>query len=154
MNWRYGRPRRIGAYTDLGPIRIPPRGPHLILTDRGDGTLWHLSFTTTPPSTDGDGYITLNSTIPSDPYKIIYGPYDGPWVNEDIQLFVRDGYLGMDNPDQRDWYTDHDQARIMARSGLLTEGREIIIPAGFSLFHTNELSLDDVSELAWIVVEY
>src|SRR5262245_17218534 len=98
---------------DLQWIGVPPKTGRIILTDRADGTLWVLSYSTTPPAGDGLGYIAIDDVIPtSDKGNYhIYPPYDGPmvgWVtspqehsqgvdpkpNVYARLLVRAGYLG------------------------------------------------------------
>lgn len=96
------RRRRIHGYTDMGQIVIPPQPTYIIMTDREDGTLWHLTHNTTVFSTDGNGYISITDSIPTTPDKFVYGPYDGPYVQERnnlqehtiVRLLIRNGFLG------------------------------------------------------------
>lgn len=154
MIWVNGRPRRIRGYTDFGPIRIPPVPRNIVLEDRDvAGTYWLLGFTTSSPGPDGAGYITINSTIPSQDVQL-YKQYSEPVLgtHPTIKLFVRNGYLGMDVYELDQAVTDRDDARIVARNGY-TEGREIIVPTGFTFFN-DPSTIADISELAWEVLEF
>lgn len=140
-----------GGYTNFGGIQIPPLPQNVVLTDRGTGTLWHLSFTTDPPAADGLGYITINDSIPTQPDKRVYPANEEPILDTQprIQLFVRDGYLGMEVDDLPIMVTDRDQMPIHARVSLLRTGRRIIIPTGWSLFEAlgpldGEIGWEDV----------
>jgi len=148
---------RISQYLPRHPdaknIRSPPLPAHVVLTDREDGSLWHLSFTTTPPAVDGLGYITINSELPLIPNKdiVVYGPYDGPVMGTRdpraprAQLFVRGGYLGFEfDLDMGQGVTSRSQARVMARKGLQRTGREIIFPSNWPVYEA----------LAWIEVDF
>lgn len=121
--------RMVNGYLDMGRITIPPLPVHIILTDRDDGTLWHLSYTLTPPAVDGYGYITLNSDIPTDPMRRIFDAYDGPVLADSpqVKLMVRGGNLGYDGSELPVWLHDRDQARIFARIQNLVALREIVL---------------------------
>lgn len=155
MIWVNGRPRRIRGYTDFGPIRIPPVPRNVVLEDRDTvGTYWLLSFTTTPPGPDGDGYVSINSTIPAQDIQL-YKQFSEPVLgtHPTIKLFVRGGYLGMEVYELDQGVSDRDDARIVARSSSYREGREIIVPEGFT-FNNDVTTFSDISELAWEVLEF
>ena len=129
----------------LGLTQRPPLPQHIVLTDRDDGKLWHLSWTNLPPNqhADGHGYIAINDTLPDTKDLVIYPAFEGPALNTvpRVRLMVRGGYLGYDYSLLPTPQTDRDQARIIARRGLQKLLREIIIPSGWK-----ELELD---ELGW-----
>jgi len=136
-------------------IREPPLPANVVLTDRADGTLWHLSFTTTPPGPDGLGYITLNSALPVLPNKdiVVYGAWDGPVMSMrdprnglefQAQLLVRGGYLGFEVDTDLYPITGRSQARVMARRSLQKSGREIIFPGNWPVYEA----------LAWVEVDF
>lgn len=139
------------GFANFGGILIPSMSLNHVLTDRGDGTRWFLSFTTTPGDVDGLGYITINDTLPIRPDQRVYRAFEEPYLigQPKVRLFVRDGYLGMEVFETS---SGQSQARIMARVGLLREGREIIIPAGWSEFTARGSAPG--GELAWTVVEF
>lgn len=91
----YRRYLRSG-YTDLGSIQIPPRPQGIVLTDRNDGSLWLLSFSTNPR--ERLSIVNTYSTIQRSEGVTIYGPYEGPVMDEDgeFQLMLRGGRLGFD----------------------------------------------------------
>src|ERR1700675_927294 len=106
------------GYTDIGRIQIPPNPKYLILTDRDTGQLWWVTFNKTLASSDGFGYIAINSVFPCNsnidgasngprtipPPKVynncvIYDAYDEPVIGfldavNFVRLFVRGGVLG------------------------------------------------------------
>lgn len=106
-----------------------------IFTDREDGKLWLLSFETQEESADGTGHIILTDAIPRRIrlHSRTYPAGEEPTLggNPSIRLFVRDGRLGYEvvplpRPEQ-----DKDQGRVLARQGLSSEFREIIIPSSW-----------------------
>jgi hypothetical protein len=98
---------------------IPYLPVHVILTDRDDGTLWHLTFTEDPPAADGHGYISINDSLPGDDKpRQIYPAYSEPFVTGTYirqklrdqagryRLIVRGGYLGVDFEPLREGRSD------------------------------------------------
>lgn len=134
---------RMPRYPGNRPgITIPPVANNLILTDRDDGTLWHVSYTLTPPHADGYGFITINSTIPDGFDKRVYAVNEEPWVarNPMARLIVRGGRLGVEVFDDISPVTDQDQARLIARRGLQRAVRDIISSTVF------------LGEYAWVPI--
>lgn len=121
----------VNGYTFMGHIQIPPLPETIILTDRGDGTLWALTHNTTtgyqPP--DGLGYISITDVLPTNDY-VIYAPFEGPRLSSDpsIVLLVRDGYLGYEQQVLPRFTTDIDNAPVRTRRANAHEVREIIVP--------------------------
>lgn len=84
----------VGSYIDFGTLRIPPIPQGIVLTDRDDGTLWLLSYSTAEESEDGLGYISINDAIPPARERYVYDAYDEPKFHGTFRLLVRGGYLG------------------------------------------------------------
>lgn len=150
--WDWGRPRTIQGYWDMGGIKIPPIPKPIILTDRADGTLWWLSFSTASPGPDGLGYVSLNSQIPTDPNRIIYDVNEGPIVgsNPRIRLIVRGGYLGYELFPAQRGITAGSQERVLAqKTGVQREYREIILPTGWT---DQDRGFVSITELGWTQV--
>lgn len=128
--------RQVQGYTDLGRIRIPPLPPYIIMTDRDTGTLWLLSWNLTTASQDGKGYVSITDVIPSTPDKLVYGPYDGPYVQEQnaaqgspvIRLLIRGSRLGYEMVSTQS-LASIDNQPVLTRQGLVFSFREIIVPA-------------------------
>lgn len=134
--------------SDYEFIAVPPKSPRVILTDRGDASLWLLTFSTAEASADGLGYISIMQPVPEIPDKgnlHVYGQYDGPyiqWVDTPTKhtqgadprfarppvsrLFIRDGYLGFEvvNFNTR-------SGRTIARQRVQRINREIIRPSTY-----------------------
>jgi hypothetical protein len=106
------------GFTDIGPIQIPPNPQYLILTDRGTGTLYWITFNTSIASPDGFGYVAINTVFPCntnidapttgqiDPQArtfnncVVYDAYSEPIIGhvDDlnfVRLIVRNGTLGV-----------------------------------------------------------
>lgn len=136
---------RRARYNDMA--FIPPLSARVVLTDRADGVLWLLSFTTTPPAADGLGYISINSTLPGSPDQgnyTVYGAYSGPvvtWVSTPVEhsqgvdpspnvfarLLVRGGFLGFEAiPDRVSG------GRVVPRRRVERGVREIIRPSTYA----------------------
>lgn len=111
--------KRIGGYTDLGSIQIPPTPQPLILTDRADGTQWLLSFNTSPETDDTYGYISVNSDTAitrresAKIFTIDEGPKFG--AEGEFTLFIRSGRIGIDYTPFDVGIEDRDDAPIYAR---------------------------------------
>lgn len=89
--------RRLrSGYTDLGRIQIPPRPQAIVLTDRGDGSKWLISFNTTAP--ERLSIVSDYDTIQRIEGIRIYEANDGPKMDEDGEytLIIRNGRLGFD----------------------------------------------------------
>lgn len=132
--------------SDLEFIAVPPRSPRVVLTDRGNASLWLLTFSTVEASDDGLGYISILQPVPELPDKgnlHVYGPFDGPyirWVDTPTvhsqgtdprfgappaaRLFIRDGYLGFETVD-----LTTRSGRTIARQRVQRINREIIRPS-------------------------
>lgn len=127
--------RRIMGYTDLGHIRIPPLPQFIIMTDRADGTFWELQWNTDTPSFDGNGYISITDTLSRKPDKTTYGPYEGPYVQEQnitqgspiIKLLIRGGRLGYEMVREQSLQSIDNPPVLTRRVGSNTL-REIIVP--------------------------
>lgn len=127
-------PSRLWSNPEIEWMRLPLLPQQIIMTDRGDGSLWLLSHNTTdsPPS-DGFGRISINSTFSTGfgDYEI-FGPYDGPLVagpRDDFLLLIRDGRLGYEvRPDGFALAQDHN-LRVLTRKGTVRESREINVPS-------------------------
>lgn len=143
------RPRSLAGNREVDFSFVPPRSPRIIMTDRGDGTLWMLAFNLGSPSPDGLGYVSIISPPPERPdrgnYRIV-GPYDGPFLRAEpspgqiktLRLLVRDGYLGYEETD-----LTTQQGRVTARKGLDAQAREIVVPASWR-FEGDLLAWQDV----------
>lgn len=127
--------RRVQGYTDLGRIRIPPLPQYTIMTDRADGTKWLLQWNTTHFSIDGNGYISITTVLPSTPDKLIYGPYEGPFVQEQnaaqgnpvLRLLIRGGRLGYESL-QDQGVQSIDNPRVLTRRVGSNTLREVVVP--------------------------
>lgn len=148
--------------SDLQWMFNPPRTPRVILTDRGDGSLWLLTFNTTEASSDGLGYISIVQPVPERPdvgNLHVYGQYDGPhvrWVDTPVEhsqgtdpqptvvakLFVRDGYLGFETVS-----VNVSNTRVIARQRVQRINREIIRPTTYAVGGPFEV-------LAWRDLEF
>lgn len=131
---------------DFEFIAVPPKTGRVVLTDRGNASLWLLTWSTAEASPDGLGYISILQPVPDLPDKgnlHVYGPFDGPyisWVDTPLKhtqgadprfgrpvntrLFVRDGYLGFETVD-----LTTRSGRTIARKGVQKINREIIRPS-------------------------
>lgn len=125
----------VNGYPNLGAQRRPFIPAHFILTDRDDGTLWHLSWSTEGPSTpDGLGRIMITDILPRQTWDYrVYPVGEEPLLAGDprIRFFVRGGRVGMDIVPLPQGIRDMDQRRIVARVLYQTTIREIILPVGF-----------------------
>lgn len=92
----YWNRRLRGGYSDLGPIQIPSMPQGIVLTDRADGTLYLVSFNTTPP--EHLSITTDFSTIQHREGVRIYAADDGPKMDEDgeFTLIISNGQIGFD----------------------------------------------------------
>lgn len=109
---------------NLGGIRTPVLPFNVVLTDRNDGTLWHVSYTTTPPFTDGLGYITITTDIPVHTDKYVYPAVEGPYLGQsNARLMVRGGYLGVEVLTLPEVYRN--QGAVYARVQFNPDIREI-----------------------------
>lgn len=89
--------RRLkSGYSDLGPIRIPPLGGAIVLTDRTDGTKWLVSFSTDP--IERLSIVSSFDTIQRREGVREYEADDGPKMDEDGQftIIIRNGRIGLD----------------------------------------------------------
>lgn len=86
------------GYYRMGPVRIPPLPAIVGLTDREDGTIWYLTHDTDFTRIALNSDLSEVNIAPSDRYQdfIIYGAYEGPYLDKNIQLMVRDGRIGYD----------------------------------------------------------
>lgn len=131
MRWVDGRPRMWYGYADFGPIQMPPVPRYIVLTDRTTGTAWWLTYNTDLTTADGYGYISITDTSPpSSQESITFGAYDGPYLSGPLgttrQLFVRNGYLGVEERQDRG-IVDAESLQIYARkAGLNISMRHII----------------------------
>jgi hypothetical protein len=123
--------RSYRGYANLGPVRIPPAPPMLVLTDRGDGTLWSVRFSTDVATVDDFGHITIKDSTVECRRRACrtYAAGEEPFVgtNPLKRLYVRDGYLGMeiiDNPET--FVTDMDNAPLSAVKGWDRNPRVIV----------------------------
>lgn len=134
--------------SDFDFISVPPKTGRVVLTDRGDASLWLLTFSTAEASTDGLGYISILQPVPDIPDKgnlHVYGQYEGPyiqWVDTptvhsqgadprfgappNARIFVRDGYLGFETVS-----LTTRSGRTIARQRVLRINREIIRPSTY-----------------------
>lgn len=134
-----------GSLVDLA--FIPPLSPTMVLTDRADGALWALAFSTEVASPDGLGYISIiNPPLarPDQGNYTVYGPYSGPvvtWVSTPLvhsqgvdpspnvfaRLLVRGGILGFETIQVR-----ASGPRVMPRRRVARDVREIIRPSTYA----------------------
>lgn len=119
MLWREGRPKMRYGYTDMGPIQIPTLPTYIVLTDRADGKLWLLEYSTTTLNADGAGYVGITTVLPTNRPYITFAANEEPYFPGTplTRLIVRGGYLGAEtaNPDNA---ADHDNLILAARNGL------------------------------------
>lgn len=144
------RPRSIAegvVQRTVDKAFIPPLSTRVVLTDRADGTLWLLSFSTTPAGPDGLGYISILTPPPDRPDQgnyTVYGPSSGPvvsWVSTPVahsqgvdprpevfaRLLVRGGYLGFEAIPDRIY-----GRRVVPRKRVERGVREIIRPSTYT----------------------
>lgn len=134
MRWNNGRPEMRYGYTDMGPIQIPGLPMTMGLTDRGTGTVYYLTHTTSEPGPDGDGFISLSTSPPSGP-TVVYGAYEGPIfdTNPTLRLLVRDtriGYEIVTYEGLRGQEKDYQQG-LLTRYANRKETRKIVKPVGW-----------------------
>jgi hypothetical protein len=127
----WNRKQRNG-YSNFGAIAIPALPQPIILTDRGDGTLWLLSWTTTPSAVDGNGYIMINSdygTISRRDGVTTYAAYEEPVFgqNGEYRLLIRDGYLGFEIDDFPVGQIDQENMPIFARRQASRDLRQLYL---------------------------
>lgn len=129
--------RVVQGYVDFGGIRIPPLPLNIILTDRDDGTLWYLTYNTTEPSSDDEGYISITDTLPTNtnhnPQRI-FEAYDelyifDNWDRPMLRLFVRGGYLGYETVTRGEGEAAISNTPTFARKGLENTYRKIYTPS-------------------------
>lgn len=100
--------RRLrSGYSNLGSIKIPPQSQAIILTDRGDGTLWLVSFNAS--ASERLSISSEYSTIQRLEGIRFYEANDGPKMDEDgeFTLIIRDGHIGF----QYDLFPRYETAR-------------------------------------------
>lgn len=140
------RRRRLQGYTDLGPVQVPPRPRYIIMTDRADGTKWLLTHNLVD-GPDADGRIALSNTLPTTPDKVVYGAYEGPYVQEStheqgspvLRLLVREGHLGYEEIGSVETRSI-DNAPAITRQLTGSVLREVIVPTAWRR---------DVGALGW-----
>lgn len=132
--------RTVHGYTDIGRIRIPPLPQYIVMTDRADGTRWLLTYNLSE-GPDGDGRISITDMLPSTPDVLLFGPYDGPYLDGTdqqgrpiIRLLIRSGRLGYEQV-MIQGITSIANVRILTRLGLSHIFREIIIPSSWNVTH-------------------
>lgn len=95
--WRY-----VQGFMDMGSVFVPPIPTNFVMTDRQDGTLWHLTHNVDVFSVDGNGYISIKDVLPTTNDLTVYGAYEGPYLQERVitqgerifRLLIRGGFLG------------------------------------------------------------
>lgn len=117
------RRRRVGSYTDLGPVQIPPLPQNIVMQDRVTFEMYFLTQTGDPGSLD----LLLSTVVPSQPDTVFYGPYAGPYLNGNIRLYVESGILlgELVGPDA------NFQQRVLTRRGSETILLEVTAPVGW-----------------------
>jgi len=169
MSTPYQHRKRWWGFTNMGAIQIPPNPQPMVLTDRGTGEQWWVTFNTSLyPSSDGYGYVAIQSVLPCNqvndapapgqlnprarPYNNchFYDAYDEPIIGyldathtQYARLIVRNGFLGVDviavNP-QAGWSQQAPSLDLLPDTGLL----------GFNgQFDTIILSITEPGWYAW-----
>lgn len=138
------RSRRYRGYTNMGRIRIPPTPPAMILTDRGTGTQYLVSFSTEVETVDGYGHIIITDSLPNCARRpcTIYNAGEEPYIgtNPLKRLYIRDGRLGMEVIEMSKPVIDRDNAPLSAVKNWDRNPRVIVDYTG-----------DDYSDrLAWM----
>lgn len=110
--------RTIQGYLDMGPVQIPPLPEYIVMVDRSDGQHYVLTH-------DGAD-VVLSTTIPNSKELTVFGPYDGPYLNGNIRLFVSSGVLSAVEVDVR--YARYYNHRVYARLGMSRTIIEITAP--------------------------
>lgn len=92
--------KQRGGYTDLGafPYTIQPHA--VVLTDRGTGTKWWVTYNLTVSYPDGQGLISITDAKPPQIMDAVtYPAGEEPYFIGTAgvsRLIVRGGYLGVD----------------------------------------------------------
>lgn len=127
---RYYRRQTIGGYLFMGKARIPPLPMNIVMTDRTTGTDYFLSHT----GDVGSLVASLSTTIPTKPDTRTYGPYDGPYVDGTIRLYVSNAVLLAERISPAD-YQIHTQ-RVLTRSGNGRTFLEVAVADDLSISYT------------------
>ena len=118
--------RRINGYTDIGKPFIPPIPHGVAMTDRGTGTVYLLTESTT--DVNGDRRLSITTPLPASYRTNTLDPNAGPYLDigiGQVRLFIRDGRLGFEDMPLP---SRSDQAAIVTRKtgGTTRDAWEII----------------------------
>lgn len=110
------------GYLDMGRPRVPPLPLNILIQDRVTGTFYHLTHTGTPGSLS----VSLSATLPAAPDKVIFGPFEGPYVSGRARLYVSSGALQSELAPE-----DLRQLRVLTRRGNERTFLEITVPGNW-----------------------
>jgi hypothetical protein len=110
--------RRLkSGYSDLGPIIIPPNPQAVVLTDRGTGLKWMISYNVGPPIRLS--IVDQYSSIQRQEGVKVFDADSGPVIDLEGEfiLMVRDGHIGFDYNPNPVHLKDRDDPPVYARLG-------------------------------------
>lgn len=105
----------------MGPPRIPPQAQFIVMTDSSTGTRYLLTH-------DGvSAAVELSTTLPTGRDVVIYGPYEGPYLNGNVRLRIAGGVLF---GEELALTADKEyRQRVLARLGNSNTYVEVTVPA-------------------------
>lgn len=114
--------RIINGYTSMGKPRVPPLPQFIIMQDRSTADFYVLTHTGVAPA------LTLEPSLalPTKPDKVYYGPYDGPYLNGNVRLYLSGGVLSAEFAQGPGL---NYQQRVVSRRGNERDFVEITAPA-------------------------
>lgn len=121
--------KKWGGYWNMGRPQVPPLPAFIVMTDRVTGTEYVLTLSGTSPALA----LSVSSTLPAERLRASYGPYDGPYLNGEIRLYISNGALASEVPWPKpgNW-----NARVFARRSNERTLLEITSDASGTLTYT------------------
>lgn len=87
------RAERVRGLWNMGRPQVPPLPMWIVMEDRATGIQYVLKHTGDP----GSLVLDLSTTLPAR-NRAVYGPYEGPYLNGRVRLYIENGTLSSEVP--------------------------------------------------------